>query len=364
APDGLAWTGWATLPLDSLDPGELRETVPRWIRRRESGPTPTDPPWGRPGWFARASRWMVDRMAELGRPASEPPTLGYGWGISMILRAPTANGAMFLKCCSLLFRHEAALTAFLADATPDLVTRVAAIEPDEGWLLMHDHGDRVLGKAPPSGWATGLEAYARIQRTWSTRTDDLARAGAETRSLAALARDLPTFADREPLASEFTDAERGAWTAVLPGFIAACERLDRLGPAPTISHGDLHPWNVAATPDGPRIFDWSDTAIAHPFLYLAVYATRPKQVATRRALRGAYLTCWSDALSPAELAEAGDLAIVVGTLVQVESYIRILTGLDPDDRGGMEGAARSWARAAIETLRDAIALKRPGHADG
>ena len=121
---------------------------------------------------------------------------------------------------------------------------------------------------------------------------------------------------------------------------------------------------MAATPDGPRIFDWSDTAIAHPFLDLAVYATRPDDVAARRALRDAYLARWADVLPPADLAEAGELAIVVGTLYQVEAYIRILTGLDPDDRGGMTGAARSWALAAIDALRDGIALERPGHADG
>ena len=68
--------------------------------------------------------------------------------------------------------------------------------------------------------------------------------------------------------------------------------------------------------------------------------------------------------TPDDLAEAGELAIVVGTLYQVEAYIRMLNGLDPDDRGGLTGAARSWALAAIDALRDGIALQRSGHADG
>lgn len=364
APDGLAWTDWASLPVETLEPVELRSVLPRWIDRRENGPMPTDPPWAVPGWFDRVTRWMGDRMAEHGLAALGPPVLVQAWGISMVLRASSTLGDVYLKCTSPLFRTETTLTALLAADAPDLVTPVIAIDVDEGWLLMHDLAGPPLGDAPPEAWAPGLEAYATLQRDWADRTDDLIAAGAEVRSLEGLARDLPSFADREPLRSELRPAERAAWIAALPGFLTACERLGEIGPPPTLSHGDFHPWNVAATADGPRIFDWSDTAIAHPFLDLAVYATRPDDVAARLALRDAYLACWADVLPPPDLAEAGDLAILVGTLYQVEAYIRMLTGLDPDDRGGMTGAARSWALAAIDALRDGLALERRGHADG
>ena len=122
--------------------------------------------------------------------------------------------------------------------------------------------------------------------------------------------------------------------------------------------------NVASTPDGPRVFDWSDAAIAHPFLDLAVYVTRAKDVARRRALRDVYLDGWREYLDPAALAEAGDLAIVLGSLYQVESYRRIGLGLVAGDQGGMEGATCSWALATLAALRDGIALTRVGHAGG
>ena len=95
-----------------------------------------------------------------------------------------------------------------------------------------------------------------------------------------------------------------------------------------------------------------------------MYATRPDDVRVRRALRDAYLARWSEHLSAEDLAEAGELAITVGTLFQVESYVRILSSLDPDDRGDLSGAAGSWARAAVATLTEGIDLRRPGHADG
>ncbi len=364
APSPYTWTDWATVSLDALEPPELREVLPRWIGRRELGPTIGDPPWSVAGWFERASGWMVERMAELRAPAFEAPRIVYLWGISVVLRAPSSLGPMFLKCSGPVFAREAAVTAVLAGGTPDLVTRVAAIEPDKGWLLMHDHGDRTLGDAPPETWAPGLEVHARVQQAWVGRERELIDAGAAVRSLEALAEALPTIADLEPLETELTGDDRQAWNDSIGAFVAACGRLDSIGPAPTLVHGDLHPWNVADTPDGPRIFDWTDAAISHPFLDLAVYATRPKDLDRRRAVRDAYLARWTERLTAADLVEAGDLAILVGTLYQVDSYVRLLSSLDPDDRGDLEGAAGGWARAAISTLREGIDVQRPGHADG
>ena len=363
APPGLSWTDRDAFPLGSIEPVELRAILPRWIARRANGPTPSDPPWARPGWFARASAWTTEHLAAAGMPAVGAPELVYSWGISMVLRTSTADGDVYLKATPPVFPNEAALTACLAAATPKAVTRLIAVDPGEGWLLMRDHGPKVVGDEPPEAWGPGLAAYAGLQRTWCARTETLVRAGAETRTLEALARVVPTLAGREPLATEFSDGERAEWESSGPAFVAACTRLAEIGPAPTLSHGDLHPWNVAVTPDGPLIFDWSDAAVAHPFLDLAVYVTRTKDIARRRALRNAYLVAWQDVLPPVELAEAGELALIVGALYQVESYRRILVAIDPDDRGGMEGATRSWALAAIATLRDGIEHVRTGHAD-
>jgi Phosphotransferase enzyme family len=364
APAGFTWTDPAALDLAAAAPPELRDAVDRAIGRHRDGPGPLDPPWSRPGWFARASTWMTDRMVEFGLAPTAPPRVIYVWGIAIVLRAESAVGAVFLKRSAPVFSQEAVVTGILAEATPDLVTRVAAVEPDEGWLLMHDHGDRVLGNRPQDEWAAGLDRLATIQRAWTTRTGELVRAGAPVRSLQALAEAVPSFASRDALASQLSPEDRAAWDAAVPALAAACRRLDELGPSPTLVHGDFHPWNVADEPAGPRVFDWTDAAISHPFTDLAVYATRPDEMPVRRAMRDAYLERWSDRLDPAALAEAGDLAIVVGTLYQVDSYLRIIESLEPDDLWDLAPAVGSFARAAVATLTDGIDLVRPGHADG
>ncbi|MBA2630322.1 MAG: aminoglycoside phosphotransferase family protein [Thermoleophilaceae bacterium] len=362
-PDGFTWTSWRGIGVGARSPKEARDALPRWIERRERGPTPLDPPWAIPGWSARAAAWMEDRLRDAGHPVTSPPRLVYSWGISVILCAPTAAGKHYLKCSAPIFAAEAILTSALAGITPELVTRVVAAEKAEGWLLMADHGDRVLGEQPARTWAGGLDALATIQRAWRGRTAELVAAGAPVRSVAALGDLLPGLADSEPLRSEL-GADLEVWNAAMPRFVAACGRLAELGPAPTLVHGDFHPWNVAVTDDRPLVFDWSDTAISHPFVDLAVYLTRTDDVAVRRDLRDAYLARWRDGIPAGELAEAAEVALLVGTLYQVECYARLLGSLEPEDRGGMNGAAGSWARAALDVLEHGIATQRPGHADG
>ena len=364
APNGLVWTPWASLSAGAHDP-DIAGDLERWIQRRTHGPFPLDPPWSVAGWQARASAWMADRIRAAGAVPITPARMIYGWGISVVLRMRSDQGDWFLKQSAAVFGAEASITAALAMVTPDLVTRVAAVDLDEGWLLMRDHGEATFGDREPETWGLALEAHARIQRTWAGQTESLVGAGAPVRHLAALAEAVPAMIDQEPLRTELSAAERAAWVEATPAFVAACQRLDDLGPPATLVHGDLHAWNVAIDADGrPRIFDWTDGAVSHPFLDLAVFVTRPKDHAVRRALRATYLAAWADLLAPADLEEAGDLAILVGTLYQVDSYLPLLASLEPDARRGLDGAAASWARAAIATLTEGIDVDRPLHGDG
>jgi len=53
-----------------------------------------------------------------------------------------------------------------------------------------------------------------------------------------------------------------------------------------------------------------------------------------------------------------------GNFWMVEMMIFLPPSIEPEDRGGMNGAAGWWARAALDVLEHGIATQRPGHADG
>ncbi len=69
--------------------------------------------------------------------------------------------------------------------------------------------------------------------------------------------------------------EQQIWSAAVadrPDLAAAGERLVATEPASTrrvISHGDLHPFNVLITADGPVLIDWTVARVAHPGFTLA-----------------------------------------------------------------------------------------------
>jgi hypothetical protein len=81
APPGLRWAPWRDLGPAALRPVDLREAFEAWTSRQADGPGLLEPPWSRPGWFDRASAWMVERMVERGRPPTAPPRLHYMWAL-------------------------------------------------------------------------------------------------------------------------------------------------------------------------------------------------------------------------------------------------------------------------------------------
>lgn len=359
APEGLTFAAITPEAIKGIEPTFLREPLTRWLDRQRSGPSPRQAPWSRPGWLARASTWMYEEMARAGLPTTVPPRIHYMSALSAVLRAESAGSAFYLKCSALVFRTEAVLTAALAAVTPDLVTPVLTLEPEEGWLLMRDFGSQLIGQQPVAEWVRGLQVHATLQHTWSDRRPQLIEIGAQVRSLRALAVAVPGMAEHPVTTAHLSDEDRAAWHAATPGLVDACLRLDALGPPDTLVHGDLHPWNVVVHDGHPRVVDWSDTALGHPFVDLATYVFRTDDLDARRRLRDAYLAGWAGDLAPGALTEAGQLALVVGCLYQVDTYRNIVAALDPDDGPAMYAGDAIWLRRALAVQHAGIDYVRP-----
>lgn len=354
APPGHRWTPWSTLDQLVVEPREARDAFAWWVAGRTGAARPLAPPWSHAGWFAQASDWMVRRMAEVGRPASSAPRLHYLWCLSAVLRAESPGGALFMKASPPFFRHEGLVTRQLGVRCPRLVPTVVDVEPDEGWLLMEDHGGVVLGEQPPNRWAGGLETIAEIQRAWTGHTDELVALGARVRSLDALAQAVPSMIEHDATRPHLSADDADRWNAAVPALIEVCRRLAELGPPDTVAHGDLHPWNVVVRDRHDLVFDWTDAAVSHPFVDLLTYVIRTADLDARREMLTTYLGCWADVLPPDQLREAGDLALVVGGLYQVEAYLHIVTQLDPADAATFEEAPADWIRKTLRALSDGI----------
>lgn len=293
-----------------------------------------------------------------GRPAVDSPRQHHLWGLSVVLRASSADGDVFFKCSPPVFRREAVLTQALAQRMPGLVPEVIAVDGVRGWLLMRDLDAPELGDQDEAHWHEGLVAHAHIQQSWLGRADELAELGMPARSLLDLATQVEEMTHDRALLQRMSPELRAEWLAATPALVESCQRLDQIGPGPTLVHGDLHPWNVVRGSEGVRVFDWTDAAVSHPFVDLATYVFRTEDTSRRRHLIDVYLEAWSADLSAESLQEAATLGVVVGTLYQVQTYRTLLPtvmkqGADDD----LAGADVDWIRLSLARLR--LGLESP-----
>ena len=267
---------WADVAALAVDDAEevLRSALSCWLARRSGAGASSRAGWSKPGWFARASAWMVEALVAAGREPIGPPVQHYLWSLTSVLRAPTTTGDAYLKATSGLFPQEVPVTALLATRTPGLTPAVLATNPTEAWLLMADFGGRPLGQEPEAAWAAGLEAHAQIQRACVGDVASVRAAGAPHRSLAGLAAEAAAIGKDAATMARLDDGLAEAYRRAVPRLVDACARLQAIDLPETIVHGDLHPWNVAARGDGCVVFDWSDAAVGHPFIDLVPYVFR------------------------------------------------------------------------------------------
>ena len=347
-PAGWAWRDLDARVIARLEPATSRAAVASWARERAEGWSSLRPQWSRPGWFASASSWIVDQMAADRLPVVDAPRQHQLWGISVVLRATSADGDVFFKCSSEAFRHEAVATQALAGMMPELVPEVIAVDGARGWMLMRDLGAAELGDQDESLWFEGVVAHAGIQQLWLGRSEELVALGLPIRSLTDLAAQVAAMTQDTELLGRMPPDLRERWLATEPMLVESCRRLDEIGPGPTLVHGDFHPWNVAHGPRTTRVFDWTDAAVSHPFVDLATYVFRSHDVSVRRRLVDAYVDAWSMVGSEASLREAAALGLVVGALYQVQSYralLPTLMGNGADD--GLAGADLDWINRSL-----------------
>lgn len=340
--------------LDTLEPAEARDEVRWWLQRLDASDEPREAAWTHAGWFARASSWTIDRLNEIGLPPTEAPRIMYQDVLGTVIRSRSGTRSAYMKCAAPFFRSEASMLAALAHRVPDTVPEVLAIEPSHGWALMGDVGDRILGEQPESTWAAALSPIAAMQRAWVGHTEELVAAGAQVRPVGALADAVPGFLDRERLGERLAPEVRSSWMEALPRLVDACRQLDDIGLPSALIHGDLHPWNVALNDDGLRVFDWSDCAVGNSFVDLAVFIRRAKDVAVRGSLRDAYVEGWATVAPRRRLVRAVELAMTVGALYQVETYLALLPSMDPHDHGALRDADVRWVRRALDGLERGI----------
>ncbi|NQX60586.1 aminoglycoside phosphotransferase family protein [Paenibacillus qinlingensis] len=309
-------------------------------------------PWEHSGWYSKATSWIEDSLQRLGFQLTEPPEQVKWWSLSCVLRLITTHGIVYFKTNAKqpLFTQEAAFLTYLAGILPDSVPNILASEPDEGWMLLADAGEKLSSDATVELRIKLLRTFGKIQLEMVSRTAELIQLGCANRKPEKLLPLVDLLLDDELVVSKLTSEEIGDLRRQLPAISEMCKRISTYDVPSTLVHGDLHMGNVASSNGRIIFFDWTDACVAHPFMdMILIYQEKDPSIRTR--LRDAYLELWTGFESTKRLQELWSLCEVVHAIYHTVSYQSILRHTEVRSRGELGRVPSFYLRSVLRYLK-------------
>ncbi|MFI6832781.1 aminoglycoside phosphotransferase family protein [Kribbella sp. NPDC050241] len=317
--------------------------------------SPVTPAWTRPGWYDEALSWIDEQVARTG-----PWSQVRSWGLSNVLRVPTAQGDVYFKALAhsstiparadalpLLFAHEPMLLKQLSDERPGEVPAPLAVDEKRAWMLLPDLGPPLADFPDVSLWIDALRGHARLQRSFADQPDRLLEFSCVDRRLGVLEAEIDRLLGPTPATDLLEPAERALLPRRAEQLREAITELAAIGVPETLLHGDLHPRNLAVRDGRVLAFDWTDAAVSHPFLDLVTFFEQRSPTSTDPRLKDAYLAEWESYASPADLRRALELAEELGALHQVMTYAHLPDHLSGPSKESMLRGGVWWLRRIL-----------------
>jgi hypothetical protein len=187
----------------------------------------------------------------------------------------TPNG-LWRKRCKGSWRFEAPLTVALASRWPDRVAEV--VDHGDDWLLTRDAGSQIAEDDPL--WLDVIRRYVELQQGEAAHVEEHVAGGVPDLRLARLPECYAQLLD------EVDDARLRRFE---PRFAELCAELAARAVPETIQHDDLHQYNIYVRDGRPRILDWGDSSVAHPYFSLVATLRHVED----RGITRAFLDAWS-----------------------------------------------------------------------
>jgi Phosphotransferase enzyme family len=185
------------------------------------------------------------------------------------------DDGLWLKKAKGMWRFEVPLTVALASRWPDCVPEV--VDHGDDWMLTRDAGVRIAEEDPL--WLDAVRSYAELQQGEAVHADEHVAAGVPDRRLATL------HAWYAQLVDEVADETLRRFA---PRFAELCADLASRGIPETIQHDDLHQYNIFVRDRRPRIMDWGDSCVSHPYFSLVATLRHVPD----RGISHAFLEAW------------------------------------------------------------------------
>ena len=329
-PANVVWKPLDAILASETIPSVLLEGLQRWQAEQQSGLIPNQrAPWALPGWYTLAENWIVDQCARLGRGVVQEIIPVKSWSISCVLKVKAESGLLYFKVAQdlPLFVNEGPVMTALAGLYPNQIPMPVAVQPEEGWMLLDDFGDKSDDDLSLDERARLLQDFARLQLDSSAKVEILVAAGCKDRRLDVLLSQIEPLLNDEIATEALNHQEREGLKQIGPRLRELIVELVSLPIPYTILHGDLHSGNVIPHKNSFLYFDWTDAAVSHPFFdMIHIFGTEDEE--QKATLRDAYLRPWEDAYAKHDVSRAWELASVLHGFYHAVSYQYIVHGIE------------------------------------
>ncbi|HET6739148.1 MAG TPA: aminoglycoside phosphotransferase family protein [Kribbella sp.] len=315
-------------------------------------PTGSEPAWTRREWYDEAPLWIAEQVQATG-----PWRQIKSWGLSNVLRIPTADGDVYFKALSqastrpdalpFLFAHEPRFLQRASTDRPGEVPAPIAVDEQRGWMLLPDLGTPLADENDVALWIDAVRNHARLQRSYVGQPERLLSYSCADRRLAVLDVELDRLLEPNALTRRLEPTELATLPDRTKQLREAINELAAIGIPETLLHGDLHPRNLAVRDGKVLAFDWTDAALAHPFLDLVTFVEKHSPLSADPRVREAYLSEWEEYAAPADLQRALTLAEELGTLYQTITYLHLVDHLSGPSQASIFRGGDVWMQKLL-----------------
>ncbi|MDB9526326.1 phosphotransferase [Oscillatoria sp. CS-180] len=191
---------------------------------------------------------------------------------SQVYRVASERGISYFKICGPDAQHEVSLLEWLLPDHAAIAPEIIALSPEWGWVLMADAGIPWRDLPRPAAYHQRLKpllsSYAKLQQHSLDHIDHLLSINLPDRRLEQLPQLVEDLIDAGDTNGWFETELQNQVLGTLPTLERLCQGLSTSPYAAALDHGDLHTGNVLIKRDRPRICDWGDACITHPFCSL------------------------------------------------------------------------------------------------
>lgn len=273
---------------------------------------------------------------------------------SQVYRIRAVGGIVYFKICGIDRQHEVELLQWLEPEHAMIIPEVIALDAEKGWILMADGGVPLRELSQPEAYcdctATLLSDYAKLQKYSLAHTDTLLKIQLPDHRLSRLPELVKNLLITGTRKEWFDQTLSNQVMDTLPNMKQLCQDLSGTAYSAALEHGDLHTGNILIKAGQPRICDWGDAWVTHPFcsLFPLLQASfSPERILAfspeTEKLINAYLEPWKQ-FAPLETLQSQFIkALYIGIVLRALNIANALVQAD-------EPAMRRWSPCIAELL--------------